>query len=200
VTSDTSERDLLQQLSQLRLPTIVKPSREDAGVGIEPASVARSEGEVIERCRHIHQTYRQPALVEEFIDGAELNQALYHGPNGLVLLPPGEVCFAPELAPHERIVGWKAKWDAGSPEDLATVNRTPAQIPDALREEIGRTCTEAVRLLGITGYCRFDLRDGRIIDVNPNPDLGAGTGFRKALQAAGIPLRQFLNEIIIAGR
>ena len=202
VTSDTTESDLLQQLSALRLPAIVKPSREDAGVGIEPASVARTADEVIARCRYIHQTYRQPALVEEFIDGDELNQALYYGPDGMVLLPPGEVCFAPDLAPQERIVGWKAKWDAGSREDLGTTNRTPARISDSLRAEIGRLCTEAVRLLGITGYCRFDLRRSAagelfIVDVNPNPDIGAGTGFRKALTAAGISLQQFLNELII---
>jgi D-alanine-D-alanine ligase len=203
VTTDTSERDLVQQLSALHLPTIVKPSQEDAGVGIEPASVSRTVDEVIERCRHIHQTYQQPALVEEFIDGEELNQALYHGPNGLVMLPPGEVCFAPELAPGERIVGWKAKWDEGSPEDLGTVNRTPAQISESLRAEIARLCTDAVQLLGITGYCRFDLRRSLagelfIVDVNPNPDIGAGTGFRKALAAAGISLQQFLNETIMA--
>ncbi len=202
VTTDTSERDLLQQLSTLRLPAIVKPSREDAGVGIEPASVARTADEVIERCRHIHQTYRQPALVEEFIDGEELNQALHHGSSGIVMLPPGEVCFGPDLAPQERIVGWKAKWDVGSREDLGTTNRTPARIPDSLRAEIGRLCAEAVRLLGITGYCRFDLRRSAagqlfIVDVNPNPDIGAGTGFRKALAAAGISLQQFLNELII---
>ena len=33
------------------------------------------------------------------------------------LLPPGEIVFADELAPEERIVGWKAKWASGSPED-----------------------------------------------------------------------------------
>lgn len=183
-----------------RFPMIVKPSREDAGVGIEPASIVHDVAELRARVRFVEETYRQPALVEELVDGPELNQALYHGPKGLVLLPPGEVCFAPELAPHERIVGWKAKWGAGSAEDLATANRTPAQIPETLRAEIGRICTDAVRLLGITGYCRFDLRGGQIIDVNPNPDLGAGTGFRKALEAAGISLQQFLNEIIIAAR
>jgi len=194
-----------QQLATLRFPVIVKPSREDAGVGIEAASVVQTPDEALARCRSVHATYRQPALVEEFIDGDELNQALYHGRNGLVLLPPGEVCFAPGLAPRERIVGWKAKWDAGSAEDLGTTNRTPAEISDDLRDEIGRVCTDAVLLLGITGYCRFDLRRAKtrelfIVDVNPNPDLGAGTGFRKALDAAQISLRDFLNEIIIAAQ
>lgn len=201
VTADTEQ----SVLSMLRFPVIVKPSREDAGVGIDASSVARTADEAIERCHAIHRTYRQPALVEEFIDGRELNQALYHGPDGLVLLPPGEVVFAESLPPHERVVGWKAKWDYGSEEDRSTVNRTPAQISDSLRSEIGKLCASAVSLLGISGYCRFDLRQAGtgelfILDVNPNPDIGAGTGFRRALEAASISFREFLQHLIIAAR
>jgi D-alanine-D-alanine ligase len=191
------------QLAMLRYPVIVKPSREDAGVGIEPASVAHTIAQAGARCAYVRGAYGQPALAEEFVDGPELNQALFHGRDGLVLLPPGEVCFANNLAAHERLVGWKAKWDAGSAEDLGTVNRTPALIGEELRVEIGRLCTAAAQLLGIRGYCRFDLRQAAggqlfLIDVNPNPDIGAGTGFRKALAAAGISFRDFLNELMIA--
>ena len=43
--------------------------------------------------------------------------------------------------------------------------------------------------------------DGRlhVLDVNANPDIGAGSGFRKALAAAGIGFEEFLAELI-AGR
>src|SRR6185369_7963218 len=52
-------------------PAIVKPSREDAGVGIERASVVATADEAEARARWIEETYGQPALVEEFIDGRE---------------------------------------------------------------------------------------------------------------------------------
>jgi D-alanine-D-alanine ligase-like ATP-grasp enzyme len=50
---------------------------------------------------------------------------------------------------------------------------------------------------------RIDLRqakDGRlyIIDVNPNPDIGPGSGFRKALAAAEVPFSDFLEALIMA--
>ncbi len=54
---------------------IVKPVQEDAGIGIDAAAVCESPGAVTARVRHVVETYRQPALVEEFIDGAEFNQA-----------------------------------------------------------------------------------------------------------------------------
>src|SRR5207237_10376402 len=147
----------------------------------------------------VEPTYRQTALVEQFIDGPELNQSLFLGR----ALPPGEVVFADELQPHERIVGWKAKWDAGSREDLSTTNRTPALIDDATAARMNDICTRAARLLGIDMYARFDLRQSAggelfIIDINCNPDLGRGTGFRKALDAAGMAFPDFLGALIIA--
>ena len=88
----------------------MKPSREDAGIGIDAASVVSSTAEIEARVKHVEETYRQPALVEEFIDGRELNQAIYFSTTGPVVLPPGEIVFDDDLATNERVVGWKAKW------------------------------------------------------------------------------------------
>lgn len=178
---------------------IVKPSLEDAGIGIEPAAVVETAEELEARCRYVEEKYKQPPLIEQFIDGRELNQTLVCGS----ALPTGEVVFADSLQPRERVVGWKAKWDAGSPEDLATVNRTPAEIGTRLREEIVRVCLAAASLFGLDMVVRFDLRQARsgelyIIDINPNPDLGRGTGVRRALEAEGTSFSDFLNALIMA--
>jgi D-alanine-D-alanine ligase len=180
-------------------PFIVKPSLEDAGIGIDASSVVNTRDELEARVRHVAETYAQPALVEEFIDGRELNQSLFLGR----ALPPGEVVFASDLAPHERVVGWKAKWSTGSREDLGTINRTPADIDDATKAQLAGLCTRAAKLLGIDMYARFDLRqseDGSlyIVDINCNPDLGNGSGFRKALDAAGVSFPDFLNALIMS--
>jgi D-alanine-D-alanine ligase len=176
-------------------PAIVKPSREDAGVGIDAGSVVKTKEEAAARARYIEQTYRQPALIEEFIDGREFNQAIYLDK----LLPPGEIVFSDELAPEERIVGWKAKWAAGSKEDRATVNKTPADV------DLGDLCRKAAQALDIRGYSRFDIRQRAngelcIVDINPNPDIGPESGFRKALAAAGIAFRDFLEELMMSAR
>lgn len=179
---------------------IIKPSLEDAGIGIEPDAVVKTPAELRERYDYVADRYGQPPLIEEFIEGRELNQSVYLGK----LLPAGEVVFADHLAASERVVGWKAKWASGSAEDLATKNRTPALIDDATRSEISRICLSAVDLLGLDMTVRFDLRQSSqsgviyIVDVNPNPDLGSQSGFRKALAAAGIPFSDLLRDLIIA--
>lgn len=182
-------------------PAIVKPSREDAGVGIDRASVVATREEAEARARWIEETYRQPALIEEFIDGREFNQAMYLDR----VLPPGEIIFADELAPEERIVGWQAKWDSGSAEDRATVNRTPGVMDDTLRRDLANLCRKASDVLSIRGYCRMDIRQRPtgelcIVDINPNPDIGPESGFRKALAAAGIGFRDFLEELMMSAR
>jgi D-alanine-D-alanine ligase len=182
---------------------IVKPSREDAGIGIDAASVVSSTADIEARAKYVEETYRQPALVEEFIDGRELNQAIYFATTGAVVLPLGEIVFADDLASSERVVGWKAKWASGSREDRGTRNRTPALIDDTTRDELKDVCLRAASTLGLSGYVRFDVRQSQagrlfIVDINPNPDIGRGSGFRKALDAAGIAFADFLNALIMA--
>jgi D-alanine-D-alanine ligase len=182
---------------------IVKPSREDAGIGIDAASVVSSAAEIEARVKYIEETYHQPALVEEFIDGRELNQAIYFSTSGPVVLPPGEIVFDEGLASNERVVGWKAKWTSGSREDRGTRNRTPALIDDKTRDELKDICLRAASTLGLSGSVRFDVRQSQagrlfIIDINPNPDIGRGSGFRKALDAAGIAFADFLKALIMA--
>ena len=179
---------------------IVKPSLEDAGIGIDSGAVVKTRSELEARFAYVADRYGHPPLIEEFIEGRELNQSIYCGK----LLPPGEVVFAEHLAPTERVVGWKAKWANGSAEDLATTNRTPACIDAATRNHIARICLSAVELLGTDMTVRFDLRQSSesgviyIVDINPNPDLGSGSGFRKAVDAAGILFSDLLEDLIIA--
>jgi len=180
---------------------IVKPCREDGGLGVEQASVVSTPSEALARAQLIHGRYRQAALVESFIEGRELNLALYLSGRGLVTLPPGEILFDPALTSEQRIVGWQAKWDTGSAEDLATSSAI-ATLSSSERETLRGICLAASRVIGMDGYCRLDLRlDGQgrffIIDMNPNPDIGPGSGFRRALQAADVPFSGFLNQLMM---
>ncbi|PCC73904.1 D-alanine-D-alanine ligase [Nannocystis exedens] len=194
-------RELVARAASGRV--IVKPAREGGGVGVDAGSVCGDAEAALARARQVWARHDQPALVETFVDGPEYNLALYHaGPRGLVALPPGQIVFSPALAPERRVVGWTAKWDNASTEAQATVSRIVADLDPAMHAELLAVCTRAATLLGMTGYCRFDLRLAgeaiQIIDVNANPDLGSGSGFRNALAAAGIPFADFLADLIAA--
>src|SRR5262245_42685875 len=95
-------------------PWIVKPSREDASHGIANESVVHDEAAARARARFVIERYRQPALIERFIEGRELNVALIGSADDPELLPVAEIDFAPAPAGRPRLVTYDAKWVEGS--------------------------------------------------------------------------------------
>ena len=66
----------------LPFPLIVKPCREDASVGIMSGSVVRDRKTLERRVAHVLAHYRQPALVEQFVDGREIYVSILDRPRG----------------------------------------------------------------------------------------------------------------------
>jgi D-alanine-D-alanine ligase len=77
----------------LRFPMIVKPLHEDASSGIENSSVVYDFASLMERTAKVIKAFEQPALVEEYIAGRELNVAVM-GNNPPVALPISEIDFS----------------------------------------------------------------------------------------------------------
>lgn len=176
---------------ELACPVIVKPAREDASHGIESASVVGDEAAARARAKLVIERYRQPALLEEFVEGREFNLALLGEGESAELLSFGEIDFSLFPPGVPRIVTYASKWLEGS-EDW---NRTPSGGAKALAEperiELERAARGAWRALGGRDYGRVDLRLDRAgrafaIDVNPNPDLGVDAGLALAAQRSGM--------------
>ena len=62
--------------SDMVFPLFVKPSREGTGMGVSQKSIVHNESELREQVAHIHERYKQPALVERFIQGREVTVGL----------------------------------------------------------------------------------------------------------------------------
>jgi D-alanine-D-alanine ligase len=174
----------------LPFPLIVKPVREDGSVGIWRTSVVHSPGELARAVEAVVTTFRQPALVEQFIDGRELNVALIGHPAPRVL-PLSEIDFTalPEGVP--RIVSYDAKWTIGSADDLGTVPVLHPQLPNGVAARVRRAAAEAFRAVGVRDYGRVDVRLAAsgvpfVVDVNPNCDLSSTAGMARAAAAVGI--------------
>ncbi len=178
----------------LPFPVIVKPAREDGSVGIDAGSVAFDEASLRARVHATAARLAQPCIVERYIEGRELNVALFGYPTARVL-PLQEIDFSalPEGAPH--IVTYDAKWRVGSADDLGTrpvlLTLPSAQLPSAVAARVRRVASAAFAAVGVRDYGRVDVRLDHagvpyVVDVNPNCDLSPAAGLTRAASAVGL--------------
>jgi D-alanine-D-alanine ligase len=169
-------------------PVIVKPAAQDASVGVDQGSVVTEHQAVERRVIELLDRYGPPVLVEEYIEGRELNVGVIETPE-LTALPAAEILFRPGKEGWWPIVTYDAKWAVGSEEDLATQPQCPADIPSKLAARLRELAVRAFRLLGCRDCARVDFRVRRgrpyVLEVNPNPGFHPTAGLSKALQAAG---------------
>lgn len=184
----------------LKLPLILKPAYEDSSVGIENASVIREEDKFILRLEYMLKRFLQPIIIEEFIEGRELNVAIFGYPK-LHALPISEIDFS-AMPPHlENIVSYEAKWDEEHEAYHKSVGVCPADLPKNIEKKAKQTALNAGRLMGINDYARVDMRltpqgELYVLEVNPNPDLTEGAGFMRSAHAADYSFADALDLIV----
>jgi D-alanine-D-alanine ligase len=171
-------------------PAIVKPAYEHCSVGITPQAVVMTGDELQERINYVLQTFRQPALVEDFIDGREFHVSLW-GNGRVEMLPPAEMDFSAFSDFHERLCTYESKFDPDSAHYKNIETLLPAPLDDHEYDLLGHTARAAYSLLGCRDYGRIDmrLRDGvfYVLDVNPNPDISADASMALAAELIGYP-------------
>jgi len=196
---DTAD-DVAVRASRLAFPMIVKPALEDASVGIENASIVRSVGDLERRVAFIIAKFNQAALVEEFIEGRELNVAVL-GDTRPEVLPISEIDFSalPDGMPN--IVTYNAKWMHNTPEFLGTVGKCPAVLPPDVEARVKSTAFAAFTLMGCRDYARVDIRLSKenvpyVIEVNPNPDISEDAGFMRSAMTSGRSFSDVIRTIV----
>jgi D-alanine-D-alanine ligase len=184
-------------LSGLKFPLMIKPSKEDGSIGIREDSVVHDEESLKRKIREIEERYKQPAIIEEFIDGREFNVAII-GNGSPEVLPVSEIQFTGTT----QICSYDAKWNVESPAYKTTVPVCPAPIPKKLENDIKKMALKAYKALNVKGYGRIDMRVANnkpfVIEVNPNPDISPDAGLVRSAKAAGYTYATLIKKIVEA--
>ena len=183
----------------LNFPLMVKPSLEDASVGIENESIVNDNKELKERIEYILKYFFQPVLVEEFIDGRELNVAVI-GDERPRALPISEIDFSKMPDNLHNIVSYQAKWDPYHEAYHKTIPKCPAILTKKIEAEAKKIALKAFKIMNCRDYARIDIRLSKdnklfVLEVNPNPDLTDGAGFMRSAGTAGHSYGQTLKKI-----
>jgi len=175
-------------------PLFVKPSREGTGMGVSGRSIVRNDAELREQVAYILERYKQPALVEHYIDGREVTVGIVGnliGPvarrlpendeapriqAGLRFFPPMEV----NLKPFEDTdVVYSNRLKVALADKLDYL--CPAPIDDDMVEELNWLTAAVFRVTGGLDVSRVDFRldasdnwKPYILEINPLPGLSPG--------------------------
>jgi D-alanine-D-alanine ligase len=173
-----------------QFPAIVKPSWEHCSLGVTREAVVQSPEELAERLDYIINTFAQPALIEEFIDGREFHVTVL-GNGELHVLPAAEMDFSAFSDVKDRLCTYESKFDATSPPYKLIELRLPAPLTEDERQDLEASAVAAYHAIGCRDYARMDirLRDGvfYVLDINPNADISPDTSLALSAEFAGLP-------------
>ncbi len=203
----------------LKYPLFVKPSREGTSMGVSAKSIVKNENELREQVSYIINKYRQPALVETYVEGREITVGMVGnliGPvarrmpvnpkapriqAGLYFLPPMEV----NLKPFETTdTVYSNRLKVALAEELDYL--APAPIDDDTIDELNWLAAAVFRVMGALDVARVDFRldmhDNEkpyILEINPLPGLSSISDLVIEARADDIDQASLINMILEAG-
>lgn len=165
--------DVAAQLDLLPLPVFIKPAFEGSSKGIVGSNLIADRAELHEAVARLSETYRQPILVEEFIDGDELTV-------GIIGHEPTDVLGIMRVVPKQKDVPFVYGLDVKRDWRRRVEYECPAQLSAADVQTVRRAALRAWRALGCRDVARLDfrLRAGvaYFLEANPLPGLAPGSG------------------------
>jgi D-alanine-D-alanine ligase len=180
-------------------PAIVKPVFEHCSFGVTREAVVFSATELAQRVQYVLDTFQQPALVEEFIDGREFHISVI-GNGTLHTLPPAEMDFSAFKDIRDRLCTYESKFDPQSTSYNLIALHLPAVLTEAEQRQLEGTALAAYRLVGCRDYARLDfrLREGTfyVLDVNPNADFSPDTSLAMSAELYGLSYGQLASLLV----
>jgi D-alanine-D-alanine ligase len=181
-------------------PLFVKPAREGTGMGISHQSIVQDEQSLRARVEWLIRTYRQPALVEKFIDGRDLTVGMIGNDEDLHVFPIMEVDLSPLPEDQRLLYGGVVK------KKLYRVPRylIPAPLAEETAAEVKRLAVAAYRAIGGLDMSRVDFRLDRqgkpwILEINTIPGLmPVDSDLVMVAEADGISHTELINRILEA--
>lgn len=190
-------------------PCFVKPRWEGSAKGIGIRSRVDDRSALVAAVGRVIDRYRQPALVEQFLPGAEYTVTLIgnEAPHALPVLQRALEretrigLHAVEAKPGEVA---RATAEADTSERGSTAHCIPGTLDAALEAELVRLAEIAFGALDCRDFARVDFKcDGAgrpvFLEINPLPSFGPESSFGIHAELLGRPLEALLAQTLAAG-
>ena len=172
--------------SRFPYPMFVKPAGTGSSVGVSKAA----DGAALRRALIAAAVYDEKILVEEFIQGKEIEVAVMGNDS-----PVASVCG--EIDSGAEFYDYEAKYITDT-----SVAYIPARIPEEVAEAVREQAVKVYMAIGCRGLSRVDFfvtdGDNRIVfnEINTIPGFTSISMYPKLFAASGIPYTQLIDELI----
>lgn len=167
-------------------PVFVKPANLGSSVGISKAKKYEQLMDALEEAAR----YDRRIIVEEFINGREIECAVLGNDEPLASLPA-------EIIPSREFYDYRDKYFDGTSQFVI-----PAEFSEALLEKIREMAIEVYRLLDCTGLARVDFfverETNRILvnEVNTMPGFTKISMYPKMWEVTGLPYEKLIDRLL----
>ena len=180
------ENTLAALEAKFEYPMFVKPAGTGSSVGVSKAA----DREALVKALHDAAKFDDKVLVEEFIDGREIEVAVMGNGN-----PVASVCG--EIDSGAEFYDYDAKYIT----DTSTAY-IPARIPEDVAEQVREQAVKVYSAIGCQGLSRVDFfvchKDNRIVfnEINTLPGFTSISMFPKLFAASGIPYSELIDQLL----
>ncbi|MFH1577791.1 MAG: ATP-grasp domain-containing protein [Candidatus Omnitrophota bacterium] len=191
---EVKEANSLIDTDHFQFPLIVKPRFEGSSKGIDASMRVSDLDQLIDRSAHIINTYKQPALVEEFIKGREFTVAIVGNEPPEVLTPvqikiEGELELGDKFYTFGHIYSNKLEYVC------------PAPIDKTLEEKLKELAGRVYQAVDCRDFGRVDFRVDQqgnpyVLEINPLPCLAAEDVFMLLSKVGGITYPEMIGKIL----
>jgi len=178
---------ILNQIEEkFTYPVFVKPAGTGSSVGVSKAA----DRAALEKAMLLAGKYDEKILVEEFINGHEVEVAVL-GNNSPAASVVGEIDSGAEFYDYD------AKYVTDT-----SVAYIPARISEDVTEELREMAVRVYKAIGCRGLSRVDFfvkyEDNRVIfnEINTIPGFTSISMYPKLFAASGIPYNELIDQLI----
>ncbi|MFH0912765.1 MAG: ATP-grasp domain-containing protein [Candidatus Omnitrophota bacterium] len=184
----------LMNTNHFKFPLIVKPRFEGSSKGLTDDSRVENLEDLKKQVEYVTTTYKQPALIEEFISGQEFTVAIV-GNDPPQVLPIVQIKIDGRFKLNNRFYTF-ARIRSNRLEYIC-----PARINKGLAKEISELAVKTYEAVECRDFGRVDFRvdkEGRpyVLEINPLPSLSTGDVFMIVAKEIGISYAKMVGRIL----
>lgn len=184
----------LSDTDHCKFPLIVKPRFEGSSKGLSENSRVENNEELKKQVEYVISSYKQPALIEEFISGQEFTVAIV-GNDAPEVMPIVQIKIDGKLKLNDKFYTF-ARISSDRLEYIC-----PARISQDLKNKISQIALKTYKAVECRDFGRVDFRvdaEGNpyVLEINPLPSLSTEDVFMLVAKNIGISYENMIGKIL----